>query len=58
MDIRKEFPEYERIAEHLRGSSDEWALATGYRLGGALLALNAAIGRVLQRAPRDVATAR
>ena len=58
MDIRKEFPEYERISEHLRTSNAEWALTTGYRLGGALLALNAAIHRALQRAPRDAATAR
>ena len=58
MDIRKDFPGYERIAEHLRNSNDEWALAAGYRLGGALLALNAAIARALQRAPRRAATAR
>ena len=55
MDIRKDFPEYDRVADHLRRSSDEWALETGYRLGGALLALNAAIARVLQRAPRAAA---
>ena len=58
MDIRKEFPEYERISEHLRSSSDEWALAAGYRLGGVLLALNDSVRRALQRAPRDAAAMR
>jgi len=57
MDIRKEFPEYERISEHLRTSNAEWALTTGYRLGGALLALNNAIARAL-RAPRNAAATR
>lgn len=57
MDIRKEFPEYERISEHLRSSNAEWALATGYRLGGALLALNHAIARAI-RAPRNAAATR
>lgn len=56
MDIRKDFPEYGRIAQHLRSSRDEWALDTGYRLGGALLALNAAVQRALQRSPRNPAT--
>ena len=57
MDIRKDFPEYERISEHLRTSNAEWALATGYRLGGALLALNNAIARAI-RAPRNAAATR
>jgi len=57
MDIRKDFPEYERIAEHLRTSNAEWALSAGYRLGGALLALNHAIARAL-RAPRNAAATR
>jgi hypothetical protein len=58
MDIRKDFPEYERIAQHLRSTSDEWALIAGYRLGGALVAFNAAIARVLQRSPRGATATR
>lgn len=57
MDIRKDFPEYDRISEHLRSSNAEWALATGYRLGGALLALNNAIARAI-RSPRNAAATR
>jgi hypothetical protein len=57
MDIRKDFPEYERIAQHLRSSSDEWALLLGYRIGGALLALRHAIARGF-KAPRSAAATR
>jgi hypothetical protein len=57
MDIRKDFPEYDRISEHLRSSNAEWALATGYRLGGVILALNTAIARG-GRAPRNAAATR
>jgi len=58
MDIRKEFPEYEAIPRHLRNASDEFALQLGYRIGGVLLALNDAVARVLQRAPRSAAATR
>jgi len=58
MDIRKEFPEYEAIPRHLRNASDEFALQLGFRIGGALLALNEAVSRALQRAPRSAPAAR
>jgi len=58
MDIRKEFPEYEAIPPHLRNASDEFALQLGFRIGGALLALNEAVSRVLQRTPRSAPAAR
>jgi hypothetical protein len=58
MDIRKDFPEYERIAQHLRSSSDEWALLLGYRIGSALLALQQGIARLVKGTPRRAAATR
>jgi hypothetical protein len=58
MDIRKEFPEYEAIPRHLRSASDEFALQLGYHVGSALLALDNAIARMVQRAPRSAAATR